>query len=381
MRKALVFIVSTAVVVVAAAQLESLQDVAGRFPEALQGTFLHIKAWQWLGLAFLGLISVLCGLVVKWAAKRITILRDRFALEPMTSSTRNGIGIWAGLLGGSLFACVLVPSLLLGRLGTDLQSLLRGVALAGGVLLLYSWWDAICDTLVARAAGHQRVEKLLVPMLRKMVRAAIVICGVLIAIGLYFDTKTVAGMIAGLGVGGLVVALAAKDSVENVFGSLTILFDMPFALGDWVKIDKVEGAVEEINLRSTRIRTAEDTIITLPNANLIRAAVENFGARRSRRQRLILRLSYDCDPKALDAYSGALRRYLAKRPKVDKERVVVELHDPEEASLGLLVQWFVDVPTYADEAKSRDELIAEALRLRKEHGVVFAAAPRPLDPA
>src|SRR5213075_891075 len=146
--------------------------------------------------------------------------------------------------------------------------------------------NAFCDYLIHRSESvDKRTERLLVPVTRKFVAVIILIGGLLVEAWVLFGGQHGAEAIAGLGIGGLAVALAAKDSVENVFGSLTILFDMPFALGDWVKIDKVEGVVEEINLRSTRIRTFEDSLITLPNSNLIKASVENFGARRFRRQR------------------------------------------------------------------------------------------------
>src|SRR5205085_10627722 len=114
-----------------------------------------------------------------------------------------------------------------------------------------------------------------------------------------------------------------KDSVENVFGSLTILFDMPFALGDWVKIDKYEGIVEEINLRSTRIRTFEDSVITLPNSNLIKAAVENYGARRYRRQRFQIRVSYANRAENLDRFIASVRKYVDSVPQATKDRTIV----------------------------------------------------------
>ena len=90
-------------------------------------------------------------------------------------------------------------------------------------------------------------------------------------------------LIAGLGISGLAVALAAKDTISNFFGALTVLLDRPFKVGDWVVVGTSEGEVIEINLRTTLIRTGIDTVITIPNANLVSTPVENYGSRRWRR--------------------------------------------------------------------------------------------------
>ncbi|HLK15488.1 MAG TPA: mechanosensitive ion channel family protein, partial [Fimbriimonadaceae bacterium] len=220
-----------------------------------------------------------------------------------------------------------------------------------------------------------RAEKLLVPLASKLIRAVIVTTGLLIAVA-ELTNVNIAALVTSLGIGGLVVALAAKDSIENVFGSVTILFDMPFAIGDWVKIDKVEGVVEEINLRSTRIRTFEDTVITLPNANLIRAAVENFGARRVRRQKLSIRLSSDNSPNALGKLTKSVREYLSKKAYVQHERVIVALDSVDDAAIGLFIQCHFEAPTQKDEMRMRDELITEVLTLRDKNDVLLAGESR-----
>jgi MscS family membrane protein len=252
---------------------------------------------------------------------------------------------------------------------------LDSTLILGLVLLAIALWDAVCDRVAQRAVNNDRAERLLVPVTRKMVRMVILFAGVFVVLGVYGVNVT--GLIAGLGIGGLAMALAAKDSVENVFGSLTILFDMPFAIGDWVKIDKVEGVVEEINLRSTRIRTFEDTVIMLPNANLIRVGVENFGARRTRRQRISARISYDVDLVGLESYCQAIRDYLESLDYVSKERSIVALEEFSEPSMGLLVQTYFVASSQSEELRYRDDLLRTILKLREVHGVYFSSPVRP----
>jgi MscS family membrane protein len=379
LRKILLLVVATVVVIAASAQLETLPELAAKLPDFFHRSFLRIDTWQWCGLAFILLICVIGGSVVRSLFKRFTYLRDRFAAQGMSDGTRATVSRAAGLLGATMLAYGLIPDLeLRGRIEFDLTTMVRATALFAAVLMLYGWWDAVCDSIAAHAAGHRRAERLLIPITRKLVRAIIVITGILIALAAFYGEKTITGLVAGLGVGGVVLALAAKDSVENVFASVTILFDMPFALGDWIKMDKVEGEVEEINLRSTRIRTINDTVITLPNANLIRNPVENFGARRLRRQRLSIRLGYESDPQAIDRYCEGLREFLDAQPNVQGPKTMVELDEPTETSLGITVIWYLEVESVQEEATSRHALLDEALRLKKSTGVIFAGPAAPV---
>lgn len=376
MRKIVVLIAAIAVVLIASAQLEILPTWAKDLPKAFHYTFLGVETWQWAGLGFVLLVSLIAGLTVRSLARRGTEFRDRFAAQPITEPVRVAIARAAALIGGSCCALTLLPDLET-RPGfeRDLSLLLQALAIVGFTLLFCAWWDAICDSISARAAGIERVERLLVPIMRKFVRAFIVLGAVFTAIGLFGGTKAITSLLATLGVGGLVVALAAKDSVENVFGSLTILFDMPFALGDWVKIDKSEGIVEEINLRSTRIRTFEDTLITLPNANLIRASVENYGQRRFRRLKLSIRLNPGNTPVLVEAFCQGLRNWLANQQDVQQDKTIVSLDESTDASLGVLVQCFLEVGTFAEETQMRHGLLMEALRLRDVHGVALVGMP------
>ena len=113
----------------------------------------------------------------------------------------------------------------------------------------------------------------------------------------------VTSLLAGLGIGTLAFGLAAQDSVKNLFGSLTVIFDRPFHVGQWVKIGSHEGTVEEVGFRSTRIRTFYNSQVTLPNSRLTTAIVDNMGRRRYRRIKTMLSLQYDTKPEQMNASS------------------------------------------------------------------------------
>lgn len=297
--------------------------------------------------------------------------------SPLAGSVKSSFELSGGLLASGLVAKLLLESFEMpGKVESVALPATNGIVLLGSVMLAYGVWDILCDKVLEEAQGlDKRAQKLLIPVTRKLVRFCILTAGLVIALGVF--GVNVVGVVAGLGIGGIVVALAAKDSVENVFGSITVLFDMPFALGDWVKIGTVEGVVEEINLRSTRIRTFEDSVITLPNSNLIKASVENFGARRFRRQRFTVRFGFGSKPETIDTFCRDLRAYLGGLEKIDLTRTYAELNDFQEQSAGVLVQAFFVVDTFSEEVRMRHDLMLEILRLAREQGLHFIGVTPP----
>jgi MscS family membrane protein len=135
-------------------------------------------------------------------------------------------------------------------------------------------------------------------------RVAVVVIGAFVLAGV--AGVDLNGLIAGLGITGLALALAAKDSVSNIFGAVSILIDQPFNVGDWIIVDGVEGEVVNIGLRTTLIRTSADTMITVPNSNMVNSPVENFSKRRFRRITPKFELEEDSSPAALKEFCDVL---------------------------------------------------------------------------
>jgi MscS family membrane protein len=179
-----------------------------------------------------------------------------------------------------------------------------------------------------------------------------------------------------------VIALAAKDSVENIFGSLTILFDMPFGIGDWVKIGPdVNGIVEEINLRSTRVRTFDDSVITVPNSNLTKAAVENFGARRQRRINLTLGISHQNELDHVLTFADKLRDYMRTHANIRQDNAYAYVTGLTDAGVSVLVQGYIMTADYEEELRIRQELVEAMARLAAETEVNLGPIHWPMAPA
>lgn len=369
---------AVAALLAAALSASANAQVADWFPARFRESAAGLELWQWIAAAG-GLGASIAAYVLAFVLLS-AVARFRIRLQGPNArpakAARQAASFVAALLAWSFLEPLLeLPSHIDRGVGLIVQVL----GIIATLVFVLRVWDLVCDTIAADVAGqNRRAEKLLIPVTRKLVRFLLVIGALLVALAVVGVNVT--GVLAGLGLGGLVVALAAKDSVENIFGSITILFDMPFALGDWVKIGTAEGVVEEINLRSTRIRTFEDSVITLPNSNLIKASVENFGARRFRRQKFQVRLNYASDPGAIQAFCNAIRDYLNSAPGVLPDRTFVELNALDEPSLGVLVQAFFESETYGDELRMRHDLLMEILKAAETTDVRLAAAPAPVPP-
>lgn len=324
---------------------------------------------QWVALAMYLAWSPVIVWVIRKVLRLAFRIRRKFLELPVTETSAKAARRAASLIFAAALWYWFVPIEDLPYPWHIYQGL-HFVLIVASVWLVVEGWEGLCDSLVLRSNGlDRRAEKLLIPVTRKFVRVAILIAGALVLLGTYsVDWK---GIVAGLGIGGLVVALAAKDSVENIFGSMTILFDMPFALGDWVKVAGVDGVVEEINLRSTRIRTFEDSIVTVPNSNLIKATVENMGARRVRRQKFLIRLSYETKSHTVEQLSQQLVGFLDHMKGVHPGKSIVQMNDLAEASFGMLVLCYFDAAYQEQEMQMRGEIMRKILELAEELGAEF----------
>lgn len=326
----------------------------------------------WITLAAAAALALLIGFLARAVVDRVLRSRPGVAIIGTRRALRGAVGLVVAATAFEGLAEFAAMPLRVALLVDRLQA--SGLIVAGALLAL-ALWDLSADGIASRATTlDPQADRLLIPVVRKFVRFAVLLTAALLVLSMF--VPNLGTLVAGLGIGGVAIALAAKDSVENILGSITILFDRPFAIGDWVRIDKTEGIVEEINLRSTRIRTFEDTVITLPNANLIRAAVENFGARRTRRQRLTLKLAGDASSAALLAYQADLLAWLEATPGFAAGKNVVALEGANETGLQLLIQCLAAAETFADEMSLRTALLEQSVVLREKHGLFFAGAPR-----
>ncbi|MCW5941347.1 MAG: mechanosensitive ion channel family protein [Fimbriimonadaceae bacterium] len=347
-----------------------------RVPEALHREIAGLLGYQWLGLLGLLALFVLVDRATRALIKAGASLALRAFHGSLDDAIRFGVRRNAGRVAGATAVLYAVPFL---GYPLPISAVLTGafvlVRIAAGAFAVHFLTQAVTTAIQERALRFgARTGRLVVPFLTKVLDVVIVL-GALVVVLAAFGIN-VSAILAGLGIGGLVVAFAAKDSIENVFGSLTILFDMPFAVGDWVIIGTIDGEVEEINLRSTRIRTFDDSIITLPNSNLIKASVENMGRRRYRRFRTTIGVVHGTPPEKLAEFCDRVRDNLRTRGDVWQERVRVSFYDVGDSSLDVLLSTYFEVPGYDAELESRAQVLGDILRIANEMGVSLAYPTR-----
>ncbi|WP_127716012.1 mechanosensitive ion channel family protein [Halobacteriovorax sp. HLS] len=232
--------------------------------------------------------------------------------------------------------------------------------------------DVICQFLESKAKiSENKFDDVLVPLIRKTAKFFVFAIG-LIFIGdsLTLDMKNI---LAGLGIGGIAFALAAKDTISNLFGSLTVLIDRPFSIGDSVTIDgKIEGIVTEVGLRSTKIRTFYDSIISVPNGALINVHIDNLGKRNYRRYTTSIGLQYDTPAEKIEAFCEGIRQIILAHKWTRKDSFHVYFNNMGGSSLDILLYLFWQVPDRSAELQERHRLLIDILRLGKELEVDFA---------
>lgn len=216
--------------------------------------------------------------------------------------------------------------------------------------------------------GDAQLANLMMPVLGRTFKAFVIIIGALTtAQHLGFP---IASVIAGLGIGGIAVALAAQNTLANIFGSMTILADRPFKVGDVVRIDAIEGKVEAIGLRSTRIRTPDGHFVTIPNKTVADAAIVNISMRSAIRQPFTISLTYDTPTDRVKEAIGILREILPAHPLTHDFVVHWKTYGP--SSLDIMVEYWCKTTDYRKFLVALEEINLEIKRRFDGAGLEFA---------
>ena len=229
------------------------------------------------------------------------------------------------------------------------------------MFLFYIW--------VERAvAAKDRERQQLLPLLRDVLVVMVWSIGFFTVLGVVFHVN-VATLIAGLGFGGVAIAFAAKESLENLLASFMIMVDKPFTIGDHIKIGSVEGRAEQIGFRSTRIRTFDQTLVSLPNKNLIGTNLENFSDRGRARVKLKLNAHYGLSESALKLVIQELKNTLENNENTVGD-VVVFLEN-FGATIEISVSYYIPLPSIKTIEEIKQELNLEMYKIMYQYAQGF----------
>lgn len=344
----------------------------GMIPAKLKEQRFILEQWQWLGIAAIILAGLIVDkLIAMLLALTVRIWRLRWArgaYRQVSDTILRPFGLmamafmwWAGVNMLGLPASALLILLVS----------VKFLACFATVWAAYRLVDLIAAFLnQAASRTHSKLDDALVPLITKTMKVFVTVMGIVfIADNLDID---VTSLLAGLGLGGLAFALAAKDVAGNLFGSITVLLDQTFHVGDWVIIGDVEGSVEHIGFRSTRIRTFYNSLVSVPNSTLITSAVDNMGERTYRRLSCKLSIAYDTPPERVEAFCEGIREIVRQHPYTRKDSYHVYLNEFSASALEILIYIFWKTPEWGTELRERHRFLIDCLRLAKRLGVEFA---------
>jgi len=339
-------------------------------PAWTQMHLLKQTLWQWIGLV-LG-IGVAVGIfavfrqVVGRLAKR----------GPRGEALRTlGTPVLIGLL--TLALGIYVDGGL--RITAPVISVVELTLLAIAYLMA-AWAVIVLGKMIGRQAiesAHMKagsVDSQLVRLLARLISVGVALT--ILVVGANHLGFPAYSIVTGLGVGGLAVALAARDSLANLFGSIVVMVEKPFRVGDWIKVGSDEGEVEEVGFRSTRIRTIFDSVISIPSSEILSARVDNMGVRRARFCSTRFKLSLDTPREKLQEFREGLHEILRTVDSINHEKFRGNLVEVTEISFDFEISYYVYADSKARELEVRERVLLEALELAERLEIAFAVPVR-----
>ena len=323
-------------------------------------------------------LSILAGFLARWIITAILggiakgAGKTRTTLDDMLVGAFVRPAGWACLLGGLYGALMILP---LPSEPVDIRkfsdSLVKGFSILIIVWCAALLLDGFIQVWKTKAdASDSRLDDQLVPLVHKAGKAFLWVIGIVLF--LQNLGYSVASLIAGLGLGGAAIALASKDTLANFFGSVVIFVDRPFHVGDWIEMDGIEGTVEEVGLRTTRIRTFANSLITMPNSMLTTKAIENWSRMKKRRIKMTVGVTYSTNPEKMAQLVDGIRAIIAGDESMDHDYYLVNFNEFGPSSLDVFIYCFTRSTVWADYLAARQNFMLKIMRLVDELGLEFA---------
>jgi MscS family membrane protein len=337
---------------------------------------LNLPYWQWLAIPILALVS--------WGVGRGLRALVRPFIRALTARSRTTYDDQLVASIGpplTLTFAILVFLFLSALLQLDRQAMvIVGRVTSIGLSFAFFWglWRSAAVLLswsMGRpwAVGSPSLRNLMT-IGANIARGAIVMAGVLAVLAAAgYPVSTV---LAGLGIGGLALAFGAQKTVENVFGSVALAIDQPIRVGDFVKVEDFVGTVEDIGLRSTRFRTLDRTLISIPNGKLADQRLESFEARDRMRLATTVSLVYGTTQAQMQNVLGGLEQVLRDHPQIWPDAVVVKFKELAASSLDIEIMAWFQVPTWGDFQRCREEVLLGFMGVVEQAGTSFAFPTR-----
>ncbi len=335
--------------------------------------YLGLYVWQHIGLLLLIVLCFLAHKIFTFLFEKVLVrLMARFGKDKLVGAHIVPVAKPISLLVICWFAALVFPVLQFPIIVSQyIIKLLNALLPFFGVMVVYRLIDVFSYYLekVTRRT-ETTLDDQLIPLLRKSLKVFVIIAGgIFILQNLDFD---ITGLLAGISIGGLAFALAAQDTIKNLFGSIMIFIDRPFTVGDWIVTNGVDGTVEEVGFRSTRVRTFHNSVVSIPNGSIANMTVDNMGMRAYRRFKANIAVTYDTPTPLIETFIEGLKQIVENHPRTRKDFYEIHLNSFGASSLDILFYIFFDVPTWSEELKYRGEVMLSIVELADRVGIRFA---------
>jgi len=340
-------------------------------PAWSQETFAGVSYWQWLGLLLFLFAGFIVRLIVRLIGNAIHRLTRHTETEWDDLLIEKQIGP-VSLLVASLIWLAAVYILQFRDVAQQVLLVLAQITLFSALIwIAYRLTDILATFLKEKAANTENtLDDQIVKLVSRTLKIFVVLMGVML--GAQNLGIEVFSLLAGLGIGGLAIALAAKDSLSNFFGSVMIMLDRPFQVGQWVKVGNADGDVVDVGFRSTKIRTFYNSVISIPNSEVANSSIDNMGMRQYRRVKTTIGIAYDTPTEKIEAFLEGIKNIIKANPHTRKDYFHVVFNDFGASSLNILLYFFLKVPNWSGELVERQNVLLEIVRLAEEMNVEFA---------
>jgi MscS family membrane protein len=336
---------------------------------------LGLEVWQYLGFLILLVLSVALFYiqykVIFWLLKSL----EKYVIRFAHSSLNDSLLKLSRPISWLLVFYVLENYIPILQFPIEVNSfLLKGLHIGQTVLWIYVFLQLVQVLMDIYGSyslkTESKLDDQLTPILKRLLRGLVFFVGGLKMLTIFgADVTTV---IAGASIGGLAVALASQDTVRNLIGTFMIFLDKPFQIGDWIVGGGLEGTVEEVGFRSSRIRAADTSVFTIPNSKLSEIVINNLGLRLYRRYKTVLGIRYDTPPELIEAFVKGVRALVDTHPDTRSEDYNVEFTGFGDSALEILLNVYFKNPGWGKEQSSKHRLHIAIVKLAKELGVEFA---------
>ena len=334
--------------------------------------WLSMPIWQWIAIVLFVPISLLLARLLTFAVEYSTRTYRKTRHLPLIAPAR-----FLTLGPATLTFAVIVHYAFVSSIGTSLLYRLYYRRVISIVLAVAFYWIL---TRITRAISAQigasftsrgmLAERSIVSLLRRFVEVVIFVFVTLVVLhGLGVD---VSAALAGVGIGTLALGLGAQKTFENLFGGVSVLFDKVIQVGDPCRINNQTGVVEDIGLRSTRLRTPERTLLTIPNGTMATATIENLRFRDKFLCQQTIRLRYDLSPDHVRFVLQEIRQLFIDDPKVEDASARVQFVKFAEYALELEMYLYILEPDFATYLKTQEALFLKIMDILEKYGVVLA---------